>query len=77
MASAKWAPPIVYYGEYLVKEKLGKGAQSRTFLAEKGAMSNKFFMLKLVNYYTDEDQQQANQEIEQLERLKSPYTVCI
>ncbi|KAA6365332.1 MAG: hypothetical protein EZS28_039142 [Streblomastix strix] len=76
MAAAKRAPQVIRYGEYLVKKKFGAGAQSRTFLAEKEEISNKFFMLKLVNYYTEEEQQQADQEIEQLERLKSPYTVC-
>ncbi|KAA6398230.1 MAG: putative NEK protein kinase [Streblomastix strix] len=75
MASAKRAPPIVYYGEYLVKKSFGEGGQSRTFLAEKGAMSNKFFILKLVRYFTDKEQEQAEKEIEQLERLKSPFTV--
>ncbi|KAA6379414.1 MAG: putative serine/threonine-protein kinase Nek2, partial [Streblomastix strix] len=75
MASAKRAPPVVYYGEYLVKKPFGEGGQSRTFLGEKGAMSNKFFILKLVRYFTDKEQQQVDQEIEQLERLKSPYTV--
>ncbi|KAA6394141.1 MAG: putative serine/threonine protein kinase [Streblomastix strix] len=75
MASAKRAPPVVYYGEYLVKKSFGEGGQSRTFLGEKGAKSNKFFILKLVRYFTDKEQQQVDQEIEQLERLKSPYTV--
>ncbi|KAA6372214.1 MAG: putative serine threonine protein kinase, partial [Streblomastix strix] len=75
MASAKRAPPVVYYGEYLVKEPFGEGGQSRTFLAEKEEISNKFFILKLVRYFTDKEQKQVDQEIEQLERLKSPFTV--
>ncbi|KAA6398004.1 MAG: putative serine/threonine-protein kinase Nek3 [Streblomastix strix] len=75
MAIVKLVPPVIRIGEYLVKKKFGTDAQSRTFLAEKEEMSDKFFTLKLVNYYTEEEQQQAEKEIDQMKSLKSPYTV--
>ncbi|KAA6380896.1 MAG: putative protein kinase [Streblomastix strix] len=75
MAERRRAPPVVYYGEYLVKMKFSAGAMSNTFLVEKGENTNKLFVLKIVNYFTDEDMDRAEREIAQLELLKSSYTV--
>lgn len=47
----------------LVKKKFSAGAMSNTFLVEKGENTNKLFVLKIVNYFTDEDMDRAEREI--------------
>ncbi|KAA6368132.1 MAG: putative NEK/NEK1 protein kinase, partial [Streblomastix strix] len=65
----------VHYNQYFVKKKFGAGAMSRTFLVEEEENTNKLFVLKIVNYYNDDEIDRANIEIEQMQRLKSPFTV--
>jgi hypothetical protein len=55
---------IILFIADFVKKKFGAGAMSRTFLVEEEENTNKLFVLKIVNYYNDDEIDRANKEIE-------------
>ncbi|KAA6362826.1 MAG: hypothetical protein EZS28_041647 [Streblomastix strix] len=75
MAVPRRADRIIQFGEYFVKQKFGAGSMSKTYLVEKGLQTSNLFILKIVNYFAEEEIETADAEIAQMQRLESPYTV--
>ncbi|KAA6330151.1 MAG: hypothetical protein EZS28_053531, partial [Streblomastix strix] len=61
------------YADIKVLKKLGHGAQGRTFHILLNNTKEEFAMKK-VDYLADEDIKRANEEIEQMKKLKSRFT---
>ncbi|KAA6367527.1 MAG: hypothetical protein EZS28_036948, partial [Streblomastix strix] len=62
------------YADIKVVKKLGHGSQGRAFHILVNNTKQEFAMKK-VDYLADEDIERANQEIKQMKKLKSRFTV--